>query len=99
MVFFCTILQFFGTIDITQFFGFTVGKVSPENAEGIDSTVFVLITVVAVVIACSVGFPSYSSISFLLSLVSILGCRSKTRFVFRNAFSMLFECLINLNCL
>ena len=36
-VFFCTILQLLGTLDIMQDFGFTAGKDSPGNAEGFES--------------------------------------------------------------
>ena len=91
VVFFCTILQFLGTIDIIQDVGFTAGKDSPGNAEGIESMVFVFVVVVSVVIVCNCGFASSYSTSSPLSLELMIGCRSRNCFFFRKVFSI-FSC-------
>ena len=74
-----------------QFFGSTAGNVSPLNAEGIDNTVFIFAVVVSLVIASNWGFPTSSSTSFSLSLVSIFWYLSKNGSFFLNDFSMLFK--------
>ena len=70
-------LASWGNSDVAIFKESIEGNVSPLNADNFDSIVLLFVLVVSTVIAVNGLSPCNSSTSFS-SLLSILGCRSKS---------------------